>query len=189
MRVIDVLRRLVHNSDNSAKSLSEAAALLDRILSETAEVTDGIAGQSDLINRKLSEAVAGITHQSDLINRRLSEAVAGISNQSELINRGTAQAVAGITNQSELLHQKLSETVDGIQDISGRINTLVQTVEQLVSRIDSLFVSRMDSLLELQKAEIVMQRDQAEAIDELAKVLHGALPSSNAGPSPARQQE
>jgi len=57
MRVTDVLRRFVHNSDSTARLLSEAVA--------------GIAKEADLIDMKLAEVVQGIRHQSELINRGL----------------------------------------------------------------------------------------------------------------------
>ena len=117
MRISDILRRLVHNSDSSTQSLSEAV--------------EGIANQSELINRKLSEAVSGIANQTDLMNRRMTEA----------------------SIQTETTSHRCERMLGEIGE-----------------RIDQLLV-KMDSLIELQKAEIVMHREQAEATDELAGLL------------------
>jgi ABC-type transporter Mla subunit MlaD len=50
MRLLRTLKRMVHNSDATVQ---------------------GIANQSDLLNRKLEAIFVGIANQSDLINRRL----------------------------------------------------------------------------------------------------------------------
>ena len=46
MKVINLLRRAMHNSDSSAQSLTEILA--------------GIANQSDLLNRRFEAVIAGL---------------------------------------------------------------------------------------------------------------------------------
>jgi len=173
MRIIDVLRRLTRNSDSSAKSLSEAVPLINLVVSELSE-------NSQLMNQRLAEAIAGIANQSELINRKLSEAVAGITHQAELVDRKLSQAIEGIANQTDVINRRLMEVSIDFQNTTGRLNQLGQILEQLGVKLDSL--------VELQKAEIVMQRDQAEAMDELAKILTGAS-LCPAGPSSTRHPE
>src|SRR4051812_40149465 len=173
MRIIDVLRRLTRNSDSSAKSLSEAVPLINLVVSELSE-------NSQLMNQRLAEAIAGIANQSELINRKLSEAVAGITHQAELVDRKLSQAIEGIANQTDVINRRLMEVSIDFQNTTGRLNQLGQILEQLGVKLDTL--------VELQKAEIVMQRDQAEAMDELAKILTGAS-LCPAGPSSTRHPE
>jgi hypothetical protein len=148
MRVTDVLRRFVHNSDSTTRLLSEAVA--------------GIAKEADLIDRKLAEVVQGISQQSELINRGLLETVAGLNHQSELIDTRLREATAGIANQTDLVNQRLIEAQQQSQNI----------LREFAKGIELLF-SKIDSLLELQKAEIIMQRDLAEAIEGIAQAPRG----------------
>ncbi|HEY6184854.1 MAG TPA: hypothetical protein VIW67_21600 [Terriglobales bacterium] len=116
---------------------------------------------------RISDVLRRLVHNSDSSTQSLAEAVVGISNQSELINRKLSEAVNGIANQSDLMNQKITEASNQIQTASHRCEKLLG---QMGERIDQLLI-KMDSLIELQKAEIVMHREQAEATDELARLL------------------
>ena len=59
----------------------------------------------------------------------------------------------GISNQSELLNRKLSEVIEANDALQDCINKLKDRIEQLI---------------DVQKAQLVMQRDQADAADVLA---------------------
>lgn len=115
MRAVEVLRRAVRNSDRLE------------------EISQGIANQSDLLNRKLEEVIQGVSNlsQSDLLNRKLDGVIQGFLDQSGVLNRRLDAAVQGFENIAQLL--------------SG--------------------------IVELQKGQLVMHREQMEAIEELVATI------------------
>ena len=102
---------------------------------------------------KISDILRRLVHNSDSSTQSLAEAVVGIANQSELINRKLSEAVSGIANQSHSMNKNMTELLD------------------LMNKNMTELLVKMDSLIELQKAAIVMHREQAEATDELAGLL------------------
>ena len=126
MSVISILKRLIGNSDRSAQLL--------------AELREGTANQSSLLNEKLNAVILGIANQTELFNARLKELAAaqgstrqpaapqpdatlellrgirdGISNETKVMNEMMAQLVKGMDNQSRLLNDKLSELAQRIK--------------------------------------------------------------------------
>lgn len=119
MRVLQILKRLIGNSDRSAQLL--------------AELREGTANQSNLLNEKLNAVILGIKNQADLFNSRLKDLAAqggnprpealqsdavlellrgirdGISNETKVMQEKMTQLVQGMDNQSRLLNEKLSE--------------------------------------------------------------------------------
>jgi hypothetical protein len=83
--------------------------------------------------------------QSKMLNERLSALVQALDNQSNLLNEKLSALAQGIDNQSDLLNRKLD-------DIRFKSATSV----------------------ELQQAELVMQRDVTDALHELMRSIKGA---------------
>ena len=63
MKTIDILKRMVGNTDSAAQSLRRVDEKLDALVA-------GCANQTDLLNRKFDQVVAGLDNQSDLLNRK-----------------------------------------------------------------------------------------------------------------------
>jgi predicted O-methyltransferase YrrM len=107
MKTIDILKRLISNSDSTARSLKRVDDQLDALVA-------GCANQTDLLNRKFDQVIAGLDNQSDLLNRKFDQAVAGLDNQSDLLNRKFYQMVAGLDNQSDLLGRKFDHLIEAV---------------------------------------------------------------------------
>jgi hypothetical protein len=119
------------------------------MMSSPLAIVRGIANQSDLFNRKFDALIQGVDNQSKLLSDlsdRLKSLVQGMDNQSGLLNDRLKSLVQGMDNQSRLLNDKLSKL-----DASLRI-----------------IGDKMDAFM---RAQIVMQRDQAEAMDKLAAAI------------------
>jgi hypothetical protein len=125
MRAVSILKRLIGNSDRSAQLL--------------AEVREGTANQSSLLNEKLNAIILGIRNQTELFNRGLKDLAAhggvprsesvqtdavlellrgirdGISNETRVMQEKMTQLVQGMDNQSRLLNEKLSELAQRIK--------------------------------------------------------------------------
>ena len=89
MKIVDILRRVVGNSDSSAQSLMRADNKLDALVA-------GCANQTDLLNRKFEQVIAGLNNQSDLLNHKFNQAIAGLNNQSALLNRKFDRLIEGV---------------------------------------------------------------------------------------------
>jgi hypothetical protein len=109
-------------------------------------IVQGIANQSDMFNQKLDALIQGMDNQSKLLSDRLNSLVQGMDNQSSLLNDRLKSLVQGVDNQSRLLNDKLDK-LDASLNMTG---------------------GKMDAFM---RAQIVMQRDQAEAIGELAAAI------------------
>ena len=125
MRALNVLKRLIRNSDSSAQIM--------------AELREGSANESSVLNEKLNALLLGIENQSELLNTRLKELLAqgghyspealqsdaalellrgirdGISNETKVMQEKMAQLIQGMDNQSRLLNDKLSALADRIK--------------------------------------------------------------------------
>src|SRR5258708_16201444 len=74
MRVIEILRRLVHNADATASSSHRIEQKLDALIA-------GSANQTDVLNRKFAEVILGLNNQSELLNRKMNQLIAAVSGQ------------------------------------------------------------------------------------------------------------
>jgi malonyl CoA-acyl carrier protein transacylase len=125
MGVLGILKRLIGNSDRSAQLM--------------AELREGTANQSSLLNEKLNAVILGVSNQTELFNSRLKELAAqrgdprpetlqsdaalellrgirdGISNETKVMQEKMTQLVQGVENQSRLLNEKLSELAERIK--------------------------------------------------------------------------
>src|SRR6516165_4017411 len=71
MKIVDILRRVVGNSDSSAQSLMRADNKLDALVA-------GCANQTDLLNGKFEQVIAGLNNQSALLNRKFDRLIEGV---------------------------------------------------------------------------------------------------------------
>jgi predicted O-methyltransferase YrrM len=71
MRLIEILRRMIGNTESAAQSLKRIEEKFDVLVA-------GSANQSDLMNRKFDEVIVGLANQSDLLNRKLNLVIEGI---------------------------------------------------------------------------------------------------------------
>jgi hypothetical protein len=119
MGFLGILKRLIGNSDRSSQLM--------------AELREGTANQSSLLNEKLNAVILGVANQTELFNSRLKELATqrgaprseplqsdaaldllrgirdGISNETKVMQEKMTQLVQGVENQSRLLNEKLSE--------------------------------------------------------------------------------
>jgi predicted O-methyltransferase YrrM len=79
MKIVNALRRLIHNSDASVRAL-------DSLSIDVADVQTGLDNQSDLINRKFGELMAAQEDHIGKIVRRIADVHMGVDKQWELIN-------------------------------------------------------------------------------------------------------
>ncbi len=127
MGVVQILKRMIGNSDRSAQLM--------------AELREGTANQSSLLNEKLNAVILGLANQTELFDSRLKELAAqgnnsrgrpeaiekdamiellrgirdGISNETRVMQEMMTQLVKGMDNQSRLLNAKLSELAEKIR--------------------------------------------------------------------------
>ena len=126
MQALNVLKRLIRNSDSSAQIM--------------AELREGSANESSVLNEKLNAVLLGIENQSELLNTRLKELLAqgghhspealqsdaalellrgirdGISNETKVMQEKMAQLVEGMQYQSRLMNDKLSDLAQKIKE-------------------------------------------------------------------------
>ena len=145
MKIIDILRRVVRNSDSAALSLKRVDEKLDALVPASGnqqdllhrqfnQVTSGFNNQSDLLNRKFDQVLAGLESQFDPLNRRIDQIVAFLDSQSEPLNRKFDQVVAGLNNQSDLLNRKFDQVVAGLNNQSDLLNRKLDRVIEGVFR-------------------------------------------------------
>jgi predicted O-methyltransferase YrrM len=149
MRIVDVMRRLVRNSDNAVDALSQLSRRIDEIHQGVAnqsnlmsgkfhEVREGIDNQSNLINRKFSEqrldddkhdnetrhqikdVHTSIDNLGDRIVKRVGDTHLAIDNQSDFINLKFIEVRDGLDNQSDLINRKIDEKIDELREFVGR---------------------------------------------------------------------
>jgi hypothetical protein len=77
----------------------------------------------------------------------------GIDNQSRLLNDKFEALLLGFDNQAQMLNSKLSQ----IETAAGEQLTLIQTLGATIT--------------DLQKAQLIMQREVADAIDEMTALI------------------
>ena len=82
MKIVEVLKRMIGNSDKSV--------VLSRAL-----------------NDKLDQLIAGSDNEQRLLAEKLDQLVAGSGNQQRLLNEKLEQLIQGVVNQSRLLNDKL----------------------------------------------------------------------------------
>jgi predicted O-methyltransferase YrrM len=85
MKVFEIIRRLVRNSDKSSQLLNSTVA--------------GIDNQSRLLNEKLQEVIEGLDNLSELLNTKLQGLIEGTVNQSSLLN----DKLTAIIHQQDIL--------------------------------------------------------------------------------------
>jgi predicted O-methyltransferase YrrM len=83
MKIVDILRRVVGNTDSAAQSLMRVDNKLDALVA-------GCANQTDLLNRKFDQVIAGLDNQSALLNRKFDRLIEGVFRGREVGN-GTMQ--------------------------------------------------------------------------------------------------
>jgi predicted O-methyltransferase YrrM len=97
MKIVQVLKRMVLNSEISQQLLRETVA--------------GIANQSGLLNNKLEALIVGVANQSRLLNEKFGKTIEGLETQSELFGQRIEELIASTDNQSTLLNDKLMAIV------------------------------------------------------------------------------
>ena len=147
MKVFDVLRRMIKNSDELVGRLGETNARLR-------EVIAGLDNQSRLINDKqtqllerTAQLVAGVANQSRLLGQKSEELIEGVANQSSLLNDKLKELLNDTAYQTRLVGSRLEEVVLGLNNQSGLLNDKLLAI-----------VHRQDLQIELQKLEITAIR-------------------------------
>jgi hypothetical protein len=171
MRAVEALRRIVRGSDR------------------VGEISQGIANQSSLLNRKLDAVIEGLENQSQLLDAKLSAVIDGLAKQSK--TNSVDPLIQALRSQTQLLAATLSAVTEGL-DTRSQINQPTDKLEevlraqsQLLESKFSVVIQRMGNqseaaneplaeiaktlgeIVELQKGQLVMHREQTEAIDEL----------------------
>ena len=83
MKFVQVLRRMVRNSNALVAAAENQQQLLNDRLREVAA---GIADQSRLLNEKLEALIAGMANQSSLLNDKLGVVTESVLSQSRVLN-------------------------------------------------------------------------------------------------------
>ena len=99
MKSIEILKRMVKNSDKSVELLDKTAA--------------GVDNQSRLLNDKLREVIAGLDNQSRLLNDKLEELIEGTVNQSRLLN----DKLMGIVHRQDALMELQKAEIAAIREL------------------------------------------------------------------------
>ena len=129
------------------KMFQELRRRLFRARHSLAELVQGTAHQSGLINDKLGAVIEGVSHQSALINDKLGAVIEGLDHQSALINDKLGAVIEGLNHQSALINDKLGAVIGGLNHQSALIN------------------DKLCAVIERQDAQLPVQRTQFESID------------------------
>jgi Skp family chaperone for outer membrane proteins len=92
--------------------------------------------------------------------RLIAEIVQGIANQSSLMNEKLEALIQGSDNQSKLLNEKLHAIQRELEKMSLNLTSIAELQK---------------AQAELEKAQLVMQRDQAEATEGLVAAIKKTL--------------
>jgi O-methyltransferase len=112
MGTVETLRRVVGN-------LADSAQL-------TAQIVQGTANQSRLLNEKLEALIQGLDNQSSLLNEKLEALIQGSDNQSSVLNKQLEALIQGSDNQSKLLN----ELVQALGNLSKLLNPELGSIHQ-----------------------------------------------------------
>jgi predicted O-methyltransferase YrrM len=125
MKIVDILRRVVGNSDSSAQSLMRADNKLDALVA-------GCANQTDLLNRKFEQVIAGLNNQSDLLNHKFNQAIAGLNNQSALLNRKFDRLIEGVFRCREVGNGEM-QVLDAMQAPPATLREAMERMPLLIA--------------------------------------------------------
>jgi predicted O-methyltransferase YrrM len=127
MKVVEILKRMVGNSDSAVRSLKRVDDRLDALVA-------GCANETDLLNRKFDQVIAGLDNQSDLLNRKFDQVVAGLDNQSELSNRKFDRLIEGVIRGREF--------GDGTMQVPDAMQAPPATLREAMERMPLLIADR-----------------------------------------------
>ena len=88
----------------------------------------------------------------------------GIANESEMLNQKFDVLSQAMDNQSKLLNERLKALIQGMDNQSGLLNDKLYKLDASLAKVGE----KMDAFM---RSQIVMQRDQAEAIGVLTAAI------------------
>jgi hypothetical protein len=168
MKVYQGLRQRLFRARQLLAELVQGTANQSSLINEKlGAVIAGLDNQSSLINDKLGAVIAGLDNQSGLISDKLGAAVAALDNQPGLISDKLGAAVAGLDNQSGLINDKLGAVVAGLDNQSGLINDKLGAVVAGLNNQSSLINDKLGAVVGRQDAQLAIQQAQIEIIDRM----------------------
>jgi O-methyltransferase len=160
MGAVETLRRVVGNLADSAQltaQIVQGTANQSRLLNDKLEaLIQGLDNQSSLLNEKLEALIQGSDNQSSLLNEKLEVLIQGSDNQSSRLNEKLEALIQGSDIPSSLLNKQLEALIQGSDNQSRLLNELVQTLGHPSKLLNPELGSIHQSLA------CVTQRNQAE---------------------------
>jgi hypothetical protein len=147
------------------------------------------------IIRKFARLI-GSWNELGVISHKLDAVVAGIDNHARLTNDKSAALIAAAEHQSVLLDQKLNQLVEGFDNLAQSINSLLGGLLSATGTHLTATEAMSARLAELQQAQLILQREMADALDEFIATAKapGRKPGGDwneacavAGPRPATE--
>jgi predicted O-methyltransferase YrrM len=111
MKVFEIIRRLVRNSDKSSQLLISTVS--------------GIDNQSRLLNEKLQQVIEGLDNLSELLNTKLQGLFEGTMNQSSLLN----DKLTAIIHQQDALMELHKAEIRELQEALDRLGINRSTIQ------------------------------------------------------------
>jgi predicted O-methyltransferase YrrM len=85
MKYINILKRMVQNSDRLVQNSDHLVQNSHRSVEKLEAIVEGLSNQSRIINDKLEALIQGSDNQSQLLNNKFGAIVAGLNNQMQLL--------------------------------------------------------------------------------------------------------
>jgi predicted O-methyltransferase YrrM len=85
MKYINILKRMVQNSDRLVQNSDHLVQNSHRSVEKLEAMVEGLSNQSRIINDKLEALIQGSDNQSQLINNKFGATVAGLNSQMQLL--------------------------------------------------------------------------------------------------------
>jgi hypothetical protein len=138
------------------KVYQESRRRLFRARQLLAELVQGTANQSSLINEKLGAVLERVSNQSGLINDTLDAVIEGLSNQSGLINDKLGAVIKGLNHQSGLINDKLCAIIDSQGAQLAVQRNQMEIIDRMMQSV-SADVRRLADLAEIQAGQAAPQ--------------------------------
>jgi len=182
MKLISTIKRLVINSDrtavNTAATAAAVANLSDLLNEKSGAIAAAIANQSDLINQKNGMLAAAVANQTDLLNEKCEAIATAVANQTDLVNEKSEAIARAIANQTDLINDKTNVIAEAIANQSDLIR---RKCDSMNKNLETL-VNVMTELRQIQKAQLLMQRNAAEAIKQSTAAAPSSVQPPKMGP-------
>jgi hypothetical protein len=147
MKFVEILARMVRNSDRSAELLSKLVEARDNqshaVNERLDKFIDGLNNQSSAVNERLDKVFERIESHSGADSDRLGTLIDGLNNQSRAVNDRLDKLIEARDNQSHAVNERVDRLIEAQDNQSRAVN---ERLDKVIDRLDKL-IERLNSQL------------------------------------------